>query len=550
MNDPTKLYRARRIITMDPQRPDATHVAVQGDTIRDVGGPELEQVYGPSDPGFLDRVLVPGFVEGHAHALEGTIWSLPYVGFYPRLHPDGGTLAGCNTPGALIERLRQLERQLADPQAPLFAWGYDPIYFGDDKPMRAALDRVSTTRPLVLYHGNLHLITVNSLTLKLAGIHRDNAVHGVYLDRDGNPNGELAEPPAMFLVLRVVGDPVYEAMDDPEGYRRYGRSAHRSGVTTASDLYSSIDHEVLPVLETVTREADFPIRMVPALQVIDTPPAAAVERAQALADRGNKQLYLGSVKLVVDGSIQGYSARVRQPYINGVQNGVWVAPPTQMQDMMRVCNAARVKMHIHVNGDEASEFALEGLAHARSESGHQRQHVLQHAQMMDRAQLAKAADLGLAVNLFANHTYYWGDQHRDMTVGPDIAPRMNAARTALDLGLTLSIHCDAPVTPMGPLFTAWCAVNRLTASGRLHGPNERITAFEALRAVTLGAAETLDLQDRIGSIAPGKYADFAVLADDPLQVDPMRICEIRVDSTVLGGRIQPCPPQCDAVAAR
>jgi len=141
-----------------------------------------------------------------------------------------------------------------------------------------------------------------------------------------------------------------------------------------------------------------------------------------------------------------------------------------------------------------------------------------------------------AVNLFANHTYYWGDQHRDATVGPDIAPRMNAARSALDAGLEIAIHCDAPVTPMGPLFTMWCAVNRLTASGREHGPAERITPAEALRAVTLGPAISLDLDAYIGSIAPGKFADFTVLSDDPLSVDPLAIRDIEVRGTMLGGR--------------
>jgi predicted amidohydrolase YtcJ len=149
--------------------------------------------------------------------------------------------------------------------------------------------------------------------------------------------------------------------------------------------------------------------------------------------------------------------------------------------------------------------------------------------------------LGLCVNLFANHHFYWGDQHYATTVGPERAMRMNACATALANGVPLAIHSDAPVTPLGPLFTAWCAVNRLTASGRVQGEHERIGVADALRAITLGAAYTLKLDDEIGSIECGKRADFAVLGDDPLAVAPERLKDVRVWGTVQSGRVFEAP---------
>jgi predicted amidohydrolase YtcJ len=141
------------------------------------------------------------------------------------------------------------------------------------------------------------------------------------------------------------------------------------------------------------------------------------------------------------------------------------------------------------------------------------------------------------VNLFANHVYYWGEQHRAITMGPSRALRLDACASALDAGVPLAIHSDTPVTPVDPLFTMWCAVNRLTPSGRVLGEGERITAEQALHAVTLGAAYTLKLDHAIGSIDVGKFADFAVLADNPLTVDPVAIKDIAVHATVLGGRV-------------
>ena len=144
--------------------------------------------------------------------------------------------------------------------------------------------------------------------------------------------------------------------------------------------------------------------------------------------------------------------------------------------------------------------------------------------------------LGLCVNLFPNHHFYWGDQHYATTLGPERAERMNACASALAAGVPMAMHSDAPVTPLGPLFTAWCAVNRLTASGRVLGAAERIGVADALRAITLGAAYTLKLDGEVGSIACGKRADFVVLEDDPTAIAPERLKDVRIWGTVQGGR--------------
>ena len=114
---------------------------------------------------------------------------------------------------------------------------------------------------------------------------------------------------------------------------------------------------------------------------------------------------------------------------------------------------------------------------------------------------------------------------------------MNACKTALSNNIPMGIHSDAPITPLGPLFTAWCAVNRITASGRVLGKNECISVADALYAITLGAAYTLKLDGEIGSIEAGKHADFAVLEDDPTQVAPADLKDVRVWGTVQAGRV-------------
>lgn len=224
--------------------------------------------------------------------------------------------------------------------------------------------------------------------------------------------------------------------------------------------------------------------------------------------------------------------------IGGKTNGIWNTSPTEIHSLCQTFQRHGIQMHIHANGDEASSVvlaALETAAQKHPWAG--ARHVLQHGQMMGADQFRRCAEQGLCANLFSNHIWYFGDQHAAQTIGEDRARRMNAARAALDAGVPLAIHSDAPITPMASLFTAWCAVNRRTMSGRTLGEAQRITVDEALYAITLGAAYTLKLDGEIGSIETGKVADFAVLGDDPTEVDPMALKDIPVLGTVSGGHV-------------
>jgi predicted amidohydrolase YtcJ len=211
---------------------------------------------------------------------------------------------------------------------------------------------------------------------------------------------------------------------------------------------------------------------------------------------------------------------------------------------MRECYAAAlqhgVPVHTHTNGDEATSLAIDCFERAwRAHPAADHRFTLQHAQLADSAHFRRMKALGLAANLFANHVFYWGDEHHAVTLGPERAARMNACASALREGVALAIHSDAPITPLGPLFTAWCAVNRTSASGRVLGEHERIDVAQALHAITLGAAYTLHLDAEIGSIECGKRADFCVLDDDPTEVPAAALKDVRIWGTVQGGRIFP-----------
>jgi predicted amidohydrolase YtcJ len=538
----TTIYSAKKIITMNPSQPSASHVAVREGRILAVGSLEELATWGDYtlDEQFADKVLMPGLVEGHAHAMEGSLWQKVYCGFFDRMDPDGKVWQGAKTIEAVIERLSEAEAKLTDPDAPLSGWQLDPIYLNNERVTRQDLDRVSSTRPVAVLHASGHILNVNTKALELSGMLKQGLNHpGIPLGNDGLPTGELKSPEVMTPVGPHVGfDRAMTDCDEP-GLRAFAKLCVRTGVTTVTDLAARLTDDGIDMMLRVTGEDAFPARIVPFRFFMGLPPKELVEFVSNLAEKSTDRLRFGKIKVIADGSIQGFSARLRWPgYHNGAENGLWYITPEHLAEIYGLALAANVQVHTHTNGDQATELALDTLETALLKTPNaDHRFTLQHCQLADAAQFRRMHNLGMCVNLFANHHFYWGDEHYRLTVGPDRATRMNACHTALSSNVPMAIHSDAPVTPLGPLFTAWCAVNRITASGRVQGESEKIGVDDALYAITLGAAYTLKLDGEVGSIEVGKKADFAVLEDDPETIGGENLKDVRVWGTVQGGRI-------------
>jgi predicted amidohydrolase YtcJ len=544
----TTIFTAKKIITMNPRQPIAHAVAVRDGRVLGVGSIDELALWGEYtlDTRFAGNILMPGMVEGHCHLKEGAMWQWVYLGWFDRKDPNGKVWPGLSSMQAVVDRLLQADEKMrtagkADTD-PLCCWGFDPIYFGGERMTIEHLKPIK--RPLLITHANGHLMNVNQTVLTTCGISTATEVEGVVkfqagATNQGEPTGELQEPAAMYLVLRKIeGANLLSPMTE-EGMHNFGRIACAHGVTTATDLVNALEDGDIDVLERSTSRDDFPVRIFPAFRAYLGVNGAhnGAKHVVDLKKRSTDKLGYGLVKMMLDGSIQGFSARLRWPgHFNGAPNGIWVTDPKQYEADFETYHKAGLTIHTHTNGDQASEVAINAIERILTKAprpGHR--HTLQHGQMIDAPLFARMAELGLAANLFANHLWYWGDQHYEMTMGPDRANRLDACRSALDAGVPLAIHSDAPVTPLAPLFTAWCAVNRITPKGRTLGKTQRISVMEALHAVTLGPAWTLKMDHLIGSIECGKYADFAVLNDDPLEIAPENLKDISIAGTVLGG---------------
>ncbi|WP_428117592.1 amidohydrolase [Candidatus Poriferisodalis sp.] len=549
--EPFVIYPARRVITMNPAFPDGDAVAVSGERILGVGSAQDLASWGTHrvDDRFCEHVLMPGFIEAHCHVMSGGLWSFTYVGFFDRRDPQGRLWPGCKSIDDVLERLRQARAELDADTETFLAWGLDPIYFTGERLVARHLDTVTGDVATLVLHASGHLATVNSALMERCGIDDSSTSPGVARGGDGLANGELHEPAGMMLAGEAFVE-MMAANRTEQARWRYANEARNAGHTLLTDLGTTQlwDPDQLGNWQKVTSDPEYPARVMVALSNFFGAPADTDELAELgarLKQEQTSKLRFGIVKLILDGSIQGFTARISWPHYykpppGHVGNGQWLTPPDQMADLLEAYHRAGLTVHCHCNGDEASEVfidAVEQVLERHPRWDHR--HTVQHCQLTTPAQYRRMAALGMCANIFSNHIYYWGDQHRDATVGPERAARMDACGTALAEGVSFSIHSDSPITPLGHLHTAWCAVNRVTASGEVLGPHERIGVPEALRAITIEAARQLKLDSEVGSIEAGKLADFAVLEDDPLSVDPMALRDIGVWGTVLGGVPQP-----------
>ena len=534
MKRPDAIYVGGVVLTVDAANRVAEAVAVRNGRIEAVASSEqIRDLAGPSTRVVeLDgRTLIPGFVDGHSH--------LAAVGDQARFTVNLGSppLGSVRSMADVVTALRERAAELP-PDEPVLATGYDDSLLAECRhPTRRDLDRVSSERPVVALHVSGHLASANSRALELAGIARDTPQpEGGVIRRDdvGEPDGVLEEPAAMMPLLRLL--PRRSPKERLEAIEWAAREYARRGVTTAQN--GATEAGQVRDLQAAVSGGRVPIRLVvwPSQAAWERMPPEAFEVEPRLRAR----LRIGAIKLFADGSIQGYTGHLCHPYrvpLRGKPEYRGYATLTRDQLGAQVARSHRAgfQVAIHANGDAAIDDALEAFDRAQREAPRaDARHVVVHAQMAREDQLDRMLQLGVIPSFFVLHTYYWGDRHRDIFIGPERARRISPTRSAVDRGLRFTIHTDAPVVPMDPLMLMWAAVNRRTSGGEVLGPEQRLTPIEALRAATIDPAWQAFEERTRGSIEPGKLADLAILSANPL-ANPESLRDIEVLETIVGG---------------
>jgi predicted amidohydrolase YtcJ len=438
------------------------------------------------------------------------------------------------------EKLRDLAER-TKPGQWVKGWGYDDTLIADKRHLtRADLDEVSTQLPIFILHVCGHLAYVNSKALEIAGIGPQTPQPGggeIHMDENGNPSGLLIEPDAMNLVSRHIPSNTVSEFKDviPKAIGHF----HRFGITSVHDGaigYGGGIGETCRAYRELEAEGRLDLR------VYLTTVEEQYQKLNALGlgtGFGSNRLKLGCVKLFQDGSIQALTAALNDDYLDrpGL-TGDLIQSQETLNHLMEKYHRAGLQIAVHANGDRAIESVLQAFERAQQlypRSDHR--HMLIHCQMATDDHIRRMKALGVIPNYFVNHVYYWGDRHLSLFLGPERARRIDPLGSSLKAGLKFCLHSDLPVTPVDPIASIHNAVNRTTRKGELLGPEERVSPLEALKAYTINAACCSFEEGIKGSIETGKLADFAVLSDNPLTVEPGAIKDIRVLATTVGGKM-------------
>mgnify|MGYP000116380870 CR=1 FL=1 len=545
------------ILTVDPATEGAAGVAVRGDTIVAVGSrAELARSIGPATRvvELGEQALLPGFIDAHGHlGLEMLV-----VDFLNVSSPPVGPMRSIED---IVTALRaRIDDLKPAPGELVVGYGYDDSLLAEGRhPDRDDLDRVSATQPVVLLHVSAHLATANSAALAAIGYDSTSPdpPGGLIRRREGSrePNGVLEESavgPALASQANALGTPERFAAAVHKALAYYARF----GITTVQDgaSHPAMVEGLRAVAANTPLALDVAAYLREEAPKTGTPaaPGAMASGGPDVTSLGHSREYrngvrIAGVKFVLDGSPQGRTAWMTEPYREGPPGAAadYRAYPTLDPDYYRRRAAeligGGVPFLAHANGDAAIDLMIDGVSRAvraiETGGGSVPDHrsIAIHAQLARPDQLDAMKRLGVVPSFFSAHAFFWGDWHR-ASFGDGRALAISPLRSARDRGLRFSIHNDAPVVPPDVLGLVEIAVLRTTRSGFVIGERERITVEQALRAVTLDAAYGYFEEDRKGSLTPGKRADLVVLAADPRAVPADRIGEIAIIETIARGR--------------
>ena len=514
----TTLYFGGPIVTLEEPR-YAQALVERGGRIAYVGErEEAERLAGPGARrvDLEGRALLPAFLDPHSHLLACA---------YARLQVPLGECAGW---GEITDRLsRHVQERGVQPGEWVKGTGYDQNALAEGvAPDRFCLDRACPNNPVVIQHASGHAGVFNTLALERLGVLNGDC--GLERDGQGELTGRGEETPFLDLLGRIPMEGLEDVLRAFQGAQEEYAS---HGIATAQE--GLLQPVMAPVYQEILR------RGLLYLDVNAYVPPADYDRLRGQFAQGVSAspgiFQVAGMKIFLDGSPQGGTAWVREPYAGG-GCGTSTMTDGQVLSAFRQALDRDAQLLAHCNGDRAAEQYLTLLAQAEREAGKQLcRPVMIHAQLLGLDQLERVKTLGVIPSFFVAHVYHWGEIHVK-NFGLDRAGRISPAGSALAWGIPFTFHQDSPVIPPDMLETLWCACVRRTKTGRVLGAEERIPVEAALRAVTQTAALQYGLERELGTLRPGKRADFVLLSGDPLRTPPEELKKLQVERTIQRGR--------------
>ena len=547
------VYSANKIVTMDDDQPTGRFVAVHDGRILGVADrlEGLTPLIGDRetivDTQFVDRILMPGFIDPHLHPIMAAVL-LPTTFITPEdWELPTQLVAGVTSPDGYRDKLAQ--EVAASDDAVIITWGYHQLWHG---PLdRKDLDAIESDRPVIVWHRSFHEIVVNSAAMTYLGF-PDASTFASALSQPGvDPShanyeaGHISET-ALALAFPALQRIVFTPEHLQTGMAMLRTMMLKAGVTTIADMATGIfapfEMESAIIRNSFERD-DSPARvvLVPTMsQMIarkgSLDAAISYLRDAQTAAQGHRVFLNNRVKVFADGAFFSQYMRMNPPGYDDGHEGKWLTVPSELDRITRALWAAGFTIHCHVNGDEGLDVVLDILEAAQAETPRtDHRFTLEHVGYSSPAQSERVAALGALVSAQPNYLFVLSRQYSEHGLGPERASQMSRLGSFEKQGVRIALHSDLTMAPVDPLFLAWIAANRINMEGETMAPDERLSLDKALRAITIDAAYVLGLESEIGSISAGKRADFAVVDRDPYEAGAAALKDIQVHGVVFEG---------------
>lgn len=546
------IYRAHSVITMDDDAPRATAIAVKGARIIAVGDfdsivASLTEPYEVNDE-FAGKVIMPGLIDQHLHPMLGATtltteiiapedWSMPR-----NVH------RAAHNAEEYDQRLLEADARLTEGEW-LYSWGYHSLWHGEMN--RQRLDALVPHRPVALWQRSCHEWYLNTAALDRLEVTAETCEgHGLASTQINFEEGHFWENGWMLVLARYLL-PIFMTRERFQvGLTQMVEYLHMNGVTAINEPGIYWRNEPWDLYQEILGAPETPFQSTFLVEGRTQPTRELqshefVPDAQEQVKRGaGDKVYVvdRQVKLFADGAIISQLMQMKSPYLdrNGQpdphHHGEWMMEPDDLRTVFDAYWDAEWQPHIHVNGDLGLEVVLDILADAQKRfprTDHRT--VIVHFANSTEEQVKRIAELGAIVSANPYYPVGFADKYSEWGLGPDRADVMVRAGSALKNNIPLSFHSDLPMCPSDPMMMASYAVNRVTQSGRVAGPEQRISVHDALRAVTIEAAYSWQREHELGSIEAGKIANFTVLDGDPYDVGPTRLARVPIVATVFEG---------------
>lgn len=536
------IYYGGDIITMQGATPNyAEAIVTDNDKIIFVGNKvEAEKQYGNiTQHDLKGKTMLPAFLDAHGHFYS--------VGFASTcaniLPPPDGPGHNFNTIINTLNTWKDAEegKYFINKLGWIIGNGYDDSQLEEqDHPKAIDLDKISTEVPVLVLHQSGHLGAINTVAMQMLGYDIDTTdpKGGSYRrNADGSPNGVLEEAALFKILFPIIGqtDPEFALKCISKGQEEYAKK----GYLTAQDGRTTV--EQMALLKAAADNGKFYIDVV-SYPDIALGTASITEDYYSVDHQYKNKYRIGGVKLTLDGSPQGKTAWLSSPYHvppagkDKDYNGYAIFNDEKATEFVKLAFKNKWQLLCHTNGDAAIDQYIKAVAEAEEEFGYDdHRTVLIHGQTLRKDQIPELVKYKMYPSLFPMHTFYWGDWHASSVLGHPRADYISPCRDVIDAGLNLTSHHDAPVTFPNSMRVLDATVNRVTRSGVVLGPDQRISVYEGLKTLTIWAANQYFEEDNKGTIAVGKLADLVILNQNPLKVKSLDINKIEILESIKEG---------------